>query len=186
MTPVTLILTAAFIGGDTAVKLSHDNVSTITSNIGPIVGALAVIVGGIVAYYKFVRGRIYRPRVEVDLTGQWSSENGKWRLEARITVKNVGASKLKLLQKGTGLRVSLPSAEQPPAPASTKWKILRVFVILDQHAWIESGETVSDVLLLDLGVSDASRVLLEGRLVWRRLFGNIESSARETIPAKAN
>jgi hypothetical protein len=61
-----------------------------------------------------------------------------------------------------------------------------VFVILVEHAWIESGETVSDDLLLDLGVSDTRPVMIEARLVWHRRLGkNIVVFAREITPADA-
>jgi hypothetical protein len=176
--------------GSTEVKSSLDNLKTVVDIIGTAITGVAVIAGGIWAYFKFVKGRTFRPRLEVDLSGEWQSV-GQWRrnrrqlLQARIRVKNIGASKVTLLQKGTGLRVSVLAANQPSPPAPAGWDSRGVFVILKEHAWIEPGETISDDLLLDLGMSAAVATLFEARLVWRRRRRNIVVSAREVIPTDA-
>ena len=36
-----------------------------------VVTTAAVVVGGFWAYYKFVRGRLYSPHVDIALFGQW-------------------------------------------------------------------------------------------------------------------
>jgi hypothetical protein len=100
-------------------------------------------------------------------------------------VRNIGASVVELLQKGTGLRLSVLAPEQPqPPPAPAGWSSLKVFEILGRHDWVEPGETVSDDLLISLG-SDPQLVLAETRLVWSRKRGerNIVVFARSLIPA---
>jgi hypothetical protein len=161
-----------------------ENIKTIAEIVGTSVTAAALLVGGIWAYFKFVKGRTYRPRLEVGLSGQWRLIGGKDFLQARITVKNIGASVVTLLQKGTGLRVSVLAPDQPMAPASVAWKELMVFEVLADHEWIEPGETVSDDLLLDLGASEPVATLFEARLVWRwsKTGDNIVVSARRVIP----
>lgn len=151
-----------------------------------LIPSLAVIIGGVFAYFKFVRGRIFRPRVKIKLSAQWQNIDNKQWLLARIHVKNIGASKILLSQRGTGLRVSVPAQQQPPPPAAAKWDSRGLRSILKQHSWIESKEMVSDDLLLDLG-TDPVPVLLEGYLVIsRRLFRDIETSARQVVvPANA-
>jgi hypothetical protein len=150
--------------------------------------AAAVIVGGSWAYFKFVKGRTYRPRLEVGLFGQWQQVADGHRYHARVTVKNIGASVVRLLQRGTGLRVSvLAAADQPQAPAPATWRQLRVFEIFLEHDWIEPGETVSDVLLLDLGAGP-SLVMLEARLVWKwsQRSEEIVVFARRVLPAESS
>jgi len=184
MVQMTGIIAQAFVYGDPAAKSTLDNAKDIADIISSAITALAIIIGGAWAYFKFVRGRTYRPRVEMQLAGQWWRTEGKCLLRARVTIKNVGSSKLKLRQKGSGLRVSVLDSDQSPPPASARWREGKVYTIFDQHDWIESGETVSDVVLLDLGVPETSPVLLEGRMVWPRLIGrNIVSAAREIVPA---
>jgi hypothetical protein len=184
LTPVvrTAVLLAQA-GSDEKASLL-DNVKTVVDIVGTAVTAAAVMIGGIWAYFKFVKGRTYRPRLEAGLSGQWSLVDGRHLLQARITVKNIGASMVRLLQEGTGLRVSVLAPDQPAAPACAAWKNLRVFEILGEHEWIEPEETVSDDLLLDLGISEPVSTLFEARLVWRwsRRGGNIVVFARQVIP----
>ena len=127
-------------------------VKTWTDVIGKIITGVAVIVGGVWAYFKFVKGRIFRPRVEIEMSSQWLDMDGKKWLQARIRVKNIGASKIQLRQKGSGLRILALAADQPTAPAAAAWDRRKTCAILEKHSWIESGETVSDDILLDLGI----------------------------------
>jgi len=185
MASTSVVLAVLLTQGSTSAKSSLDTANTVVSVIGTSITGLAVIIGGIWAYFKFVKGRTFRPRLEVDMSGQWRKVDGKQLLQARIMVKNIGASNVTLLQKGTGLRVSLLAAHQPAPPAPVEWEGQRVFEILKEHAWIEPGETVSDDLLLDLGSAAPVLALMEARLVWRRRRDNIVIAAREIIPTDA-
>jgi hypothetical protein len=179
-------LTALFEqGNSTGGNSDLDNAKTVIDLIGTLITAAAVIIGGIWAYFKFVKGRTFRPRLEVNMSGQWVNVDEKQLLQARIRVKNIGASKVTLLQEGTGLRVSVLAARQPSAPAAAVWDRRGIFEILKEHAWIEPLETVSDDLLLDLGRPNHVPTLFETRLVWRRRAGNIQVFARQLIPSDA-
>lgn len=138
----------------------------ITAGVSSIVTAVAVVVGGVWAYFKFFRGRTYRPRLAVKMLAQWRLVNGQYLLHARIMVKNIGASVVILKQRGTGLRVSALALGQPEPPTAVQWEVVRVFEILKEHEWIEAGETVSDDLLLDIDVGQPAVILCEARLVW--------------------
>jgi len=191
MAPTSVVLTTLLAHSSTEAKSSLDNFKTLVDIIGTAITGVAVIAGGIWAYFKFAKGRTFHPRLEVDLSGQWRKVghrrrvNRKQLLQARIRVKNIGASKVTLLQEGTGLRVSLLAANQSSPPAPAGWESQKVFVVLKEHAWIEPGETVSDDLLLNLGTSTAVPTLFEARLVWRRRRRNIVVSACEIIPTDA-
>lgn len=161
----------------------------IAAGVGSVVTALAVIVGGLWAYFKFVRGRTYRPRLDVKMLAQWRFINGRHLLHARVTVTNIGASVVRLNQNGgTGLRVSVLSAQQPDPPDTASWDVVRVFEIFLDHEWIEAGETVSDDQLIDID-SDAPEVsLFEARLVWGWSGGKNEIvvMARQVIPPNSS
>lgn len=155
------------IGWTVLAAATGEGFKDITAGLGSIVTAIAVVIGGIWAYFKFVRGRTYRPRLAVKMLAQWRLVNGRHMLHARIIVTNIGASVVSLHQTGgTGLRVSLLSARQPDPPSSTSWDVVRVFEILRDHEWIEAGETVSDDQLLDIDVEEPEMSLFEARLVW--------------------
>jgi hypothetical protein len=162
-----------------------DNFKTVIDIIGTLITGAAVVVGGVWAYFKFVKGRTFRPRLEVHMFGQWRRVDQRQLLHARIRVKNIGSSNVTLVQEGTGLRISVLGPNQPSPPALSSWDHQKVFVILQEHAWIEPGETVSDDLLLNLGTPDPVPTLFEARLVWGRNRGNVVFFAREIIPAEA-
>jgi hypothetical protein len=93
MNPMPVAHTAALLtqAANDAEATFLDNVKTVVDIIGTGVTAAAVIIGGIWAYFKFVKGRTFRPRLEVGLAGQWRLFNGKDLLHARVTLKNIGA-----------------------------------------------------------------------------------------------
>jgi hypothetical protein len=161
--------------------------------VGTIITGLAILVGGLWAYFKFAKGRTFRPKVEIEMSGQWlTTERKKWLkverqqwLQARIRVKNIGASKVRLRQEGTGLRVRVLAANQASPPDYAKWERAIWYVILDDHAWIEPGETVSDDLLLNLGTGPALARFDARLIVGQKKRNRIEVNARQVFPAEA-
>jgi hypothetical protein len=168
-----------------ALKLS--DVKDVVSLLGTATTMLAVIVGGLWAYFKFVRGRTYRPRLSVRMLAQWRLVDGRHLLHARVIVKNIGASVVTLRRRGTGLRVSVLSPRQPDAPAAASWEVVRVFEILSEHQWIEAGETVSDDQLINMDPVQPQMTLFETRLVWSWSGHKKEIVvvAREVVPPDA-
>jgi hypothetical protein len=164
-----------------------DNAKTVADIVGTLITAVAVIVGAVWAYYRFFKDRTYRPRLEVSMGGEWFTVDGERLLLARVQIKNIGSSVVELLQKGTGLRVSTMAADasESDAPRPVEWVPGRVYKILEEHAWIEPGETVSDDVLLRLAVPAGQPVLFETRLVWKWSGGkhNIVVFARQVVPA---
>jgi hypothetical protein len=61
MTLITGIVAQAFIYAGPAMKSALDNAKDVADIISSAVTALAVIIGGVWAYFKFARGRTYRP-----------------------------------------------------------------------------------------------------------------------------
>lgn len=141
-------------------------IKDIAGILGTITTTLAVIFGGLWAYFKYVRGRTYRPRLAVTMLAQWRVIEGRQLLHARVIVKNIGVSVVTLQQLGTGLRVSVPAAQQPEPPTALAWDVVAVFDVLTEHQWIEAGETVSDDQLVDMDLVEPQTTLFETRLVW--------------------
>jgi hypothetical protein len=173
----------ATLAQDNAGSSALDNVKTTADIIGTLITALAVIVGAVWAYYRFVKDRTYRPRLEVSMAGEWLSVDNERLLLARVRVKNIGASSVGLLQRGTGLRISRLNNSSSPGPLD--WERSRVYSILQEHSWIEPDETVSDDVLLRIEVMEGQPVLFETRLVWEWKGGkhNIELFARQVVSA---
>jgi hypothetical protein len=179
-------LFAALTQGE-ATSSGLDDAKTVADIVGTLITAVAVSVGAVWAYYRFFKDRTYRPRLEVSMGGEWFAVDGERLLLARVQIKNIGSSVVELLQKGTGLRVSTMAADasESDAPRPVEWVPGRVYKILEEHAWIEPGETVSDDVLLRLAVPAGQPVLFETRLVWKWSGGkhNIVVFARQVVPA---
>ena len=126
------------VSASTASTTVFDNVKNVVDVAGTFVTAAAIIVGGLWAYFKFVKNRTYRPRLEVTMQAQWRVVRDVRLLQARVTVKNIGASSVRLIQHGTGLRIN--RLGQVPMPeAVVVWSKLRVFPLLVEHQWIDPG-----------------------------------------------
>ena len=177
-----LLVLIAQVGDASTAPSTLDSAKTLAEAVQAAVTTIALVVGGIWAYFRFVKERTYRPRLEVGMHGEWRRVGRQRLLSARVTVKNIGTSVVELAQKGTGLRVSRMSSITAP-PSRVSWERIRVFSIFEEHKWIEPGETISDDLLLHISVSDGEPVLFETRLVWtwRGSEGNIVVFAREII-----
>jgi hypothetical protein len=155
--------------------------------IGTLTTALAVIVAGVWAYYRFVKDRVYRPRLEVGLFAQWRTVEERALLHARITVKNIGATKTDLVQDGTGLIAQRMASAAPEGVQTVAWANVAGCQILERHKWIEPGETVSEDVLVGLGFDEPTTVRLEARLRWKWSGGAdpILVIARKIIPIQS-
>ena len=71
------------------------------TNLVTIVG---IIVGGLFAYYKFVRRRLYVPRVGLEMTARIDSSTGSCIVD--LTVSNLGESRLRFASPDVALRLS--------------------------------------------------------------------------------
>jgi hypothetical protein len=176
----------------TAVSLL-DNIKTGASIISTSITALALIIAGLWAYFKFVRGRTFKPRLEVKLRGWWRIADDRNLLQVRIILKNIGTSKITLMQEGTGLQVSTLSPNQQITPGLVTWtplaEIFSMFVVDNDPSdqWIEPGEAMSEEVVLDLHTSRPVTVLLEVRLECRRHIGSPdEIFVRKLVPEETS
>jgi len=143
------------------------NIQTVVETVASAVTATALVIGGLWAYFKFVKNRTYRPRLDVELSGQWRQIDQQHFLQARISVKNIGASKIDLVQHGTGLRINTLGSQVSAAGSPAPWHSQGVLPLLIEHAWIEPGETVTEDQLIRAFRPAPELTLFQSRLVWR-------------------
>lgn len=111
---------------------------------------IAIVVGGIAAYFKWFRGRVYRQRLETVAGGSFKA-NGGQHLLVNVRTKNVGLSEVRIEDEGSGLRIF--SSRPAASPASVKnvvWEHCATFPIFEEHGWIESNETIEHQRLIEL------------------------------------
>lgn len=169
--------------------LLHDNsdaINRLASAAQSVVTAIAVIIGGVWAYGKFVHGRTFKPRSCIEATAHWLmlADVGHV-LHLRVSVKNIGAAKMDLIQADSGVAVGFPAAIQTSAShrstdewwADIRWEMVpqvegqplpRTFTFLKSagKVWIEPGEMVFQDYLLNLGRTPTV-ARIDAQLRWR-------------------
>lgn len=115
----------------------------------------ALLVGGAWTYLNYLRGRTFKKRLELRISGK-EIQNGDARfLSGTALIKNVGLSKFPIEQRGTGI---LLSSLKAPAPSQYAALMLEEEIgaseVFTDHAWIEPGETISEDFLVRLPADD--------------------------------
>jgi hypothetical protein len=137
---------------------------------GKVVQISAIVIGGVWAYYKFVKGRLYRPRLECSVTGEILRSSNRDYAVIAMSLKNCGTSKVEIRQEGTALRVfgCTNNDVADEGGDQVDWTHITTLSIFKQHAWIESSETIGDKVLVSLP-ADRLAVRLDFRIVGQRL-----------------
>jgi hypothetical protein len=131
---------------------------------------LAILMAGAWAYYHYFRGRTYRPRLEPTVTGVVANDGSSDYLIVTLQVKNVGLSRVGIIQKGSGLRISTCTAPLQPL-SDVAWKSGGVFSVFLDHGWIEPGEPIQEKYLFALPQNHLA-VHLQFRLLGSKFVWN--------------
>jgi hypothetical protein len=137
-----------------------ERISSILENIITII---ALALGAMVGYFKFIKGRVYRPRIEPAVTGRIEKLNGLTMLVVHSEAKNVGNSKISL-GPSSGLDIFFdgvrlfPKGGQPLSIATVKWQEPISFRVFRDHHWVESGETIREEQMFSLSSPDLTAV----------------------------
>lgn len=135
------------------------------SNLEKLATISGIIVGGLWAYFKFFRGRVFVPRLDTELSATLSQRAQGDLIIARLKLKNVGLSLVAMHQKGTAIRISACKDDPIGRPGIPQWVKLKVFSVLEHHKWIEAGETIAEEVMIALPASGFIAYRLELRLV---------------------
>lgn len=158
------------------------------SNTEKVVKIAAIVIGGVWTYLKFIRGRIYRPRLRLSVSGRIAMVEGQQHLVVNLTMENVGSSKVDIGEEGTGLRLFSPALTPAVVPPDqTVWMRLGSFSVFEKPGWLETGESIQDQLLIALPPG-GSVFKLEFRVVARKIEWHaraiVESDSGHQITAK--
>jgi hypothetical protein len=127
------------------------SVSVVLEDVEHLLSSLGIIAAGIWAYYNYFRGRTYRPRLEPEISTSMMGDRDCCYLMIRVTVKNVGLSRVDIKQAGTVLTVFAGTVPAPlTGPRELEWLEVRFVTVLSKHAWIEPGEEIEDEHFLAL------------------------------------
>jgi hypothetical protein len=114
-----------------------------------IVTSVAIIIGGTWAYLKFIRGRTFAYRAELEISSSFESSPNCPYLIVTIKLTNVGLSKIPLNRNMKVVR--LLGAKRPGGKrfSAAEWEPIETVPILDQHDWLEAQETIIDTILFN-------------------------------------
>lgn len=157
------------------------DVGEVIDDLQKLFTILAIIVGGIWAYFNFFKGRTYRPRLEPQVSGKVMCKDGTSYVVATVRISNVGLSKLDMQQKGSGLRISsyevLTNIQDAASPRSESHGVFSMF---QDHQWIEPGETIEDQHMVAVPGCEHLAFLLEYRIVSKGITWKAKAIVDET------
>jgi len=130
--------------------LTKDNVTV----AGEVVKTLAILFGGVWAYWKFVRGRTFRRRLELTISGTTFERQGACYLSGVVQLKNVGLSRVTIEQQGTAIEL-FRVRDIKSHLIEEDLETLEVFL---KHGWIEPGETIEEPFLLVIAEVDETTI----------------------------
>lgn len=162
-------------------ELSRNIVSTIQN----VLASFAIIVGGLWAYYRFVRFRTLKPRLEFsfDLKPINYSQDITVAIVA-VKASNKGNTRVDLRKNGKdrcflqyGLLSPIDSPSALIAIDKTSEELENSHYVFTSHKWIEPGETIDDVKVLN--VPSKNDVVIQLELI---VYGEQKWSTSAAFP----
>jgi hypothetical protein len=145
-----------------AVAATSHSVWTIVDSVTKIAIAL---IGGAWALLTYYRGRTFRRRLELKLSGKVMLHNGAHLASLDAGVKNVGLSRANIIQQGTWLRIVILGAKpDSDSVALPNQKHLGTSPVFKDHSWVEPGEEIHDVMLVQLPMLAREDIALQVNL----------------------
>jgi len=145
-----------------AAGVNWKDVSEIVDHVATVI---AIGAAGIWAYFNFVKSRTYHPRMEMAASGEIRVSGRTKYVVPRVTLKNIGHSKIELIQRGSGYRIWI-GGEGSSNDSEIKWSGGKpIFRMFEEHQWIEPGESIFEETRLIRLPKTSIAVKIEARLV---------------------
>ena len=117
--------------------------------IESLLTSLAIVIGGIWAYYKFIKGRLFKPKLELSIKSQIECYKTYKELLMDYKIVNVGLSKVNLSTCGIRIWKYISRADTLDIE-NVQWAKIGSFPAFEKHQWIEPGETINEMNLVAL------------------------------------
>ena len=140
------------------------NIRDIVDIVFKSITASATIVGGAWAYYHFIKGRVFKPRLTLSTSARRLQAKGTEYVLSTIKLSNVGLSRVEIAS--ADIRVcSLSSPAVAGAVSFPKLTRLKTVNVLLAHNSVKSGETLKEQNILALASNRDHPILLDLRVV---------------------
>jgi hypothetical protein len=130
-----------------------DDALKATQALLAVAQALAILVGGAWVYFKFIRGRTFAPRAELDIQAELVVLGDRQLVKAKVALKNSGLSKLQLRDHAKVVRIFASPTSAWSPKANLVWQKLIVTEVFVDHGWVEAQETITDAILVPIDQS---------------------------------
>ena len=121
----------------------HPVIKDLVEVANTLIAMAAVIVGGLFAYFKFLRQRVFHARLESAVAvSRYQQPNGREFLNIVARIKNTGLAKVDLQIDRSALRVFTAIPPSPTAVDEVTWKRLVTLDVPNRHQWIEAQEHI--------------------------------------------
>ena len=138
-----------------------------------ILRIFVILAAGRLGYVKFLKGRVFKPSLELEVSGRTDATQAGQAAVVVIRLKNNGVTKVSLSPEGTAARISKPRNVHR-TPIEWTPDAIVVFELFKDHHWIEPGEMIKESHVIVL--KEAQPVL---RFEARVTSPNIEWNASE-------
>ncbi|MEM8639981.1 MAG: hypothetical protein AAGG51_14370 [Cyanobacteria bacterium P01_G01_bin.54] len=134
---------------------SLDNLESLTKIIQSVITSLGLLIGGIWAYFKFLKGRIYQPRMELSVDCEvYSQQDSPARLQIKAVLRNLGLSRINIDSESSGIRIykalERTAIDSMPADAlESEWVRIGTFSVFDGQNWIDSSEKIRSEKIIE-------------------------------------
>ncbi len=126
--------------------------------------AIATILGGAWAYYHFIKGRVFKPRLTLSTSARRLQTQGTEYVLSTIKLSNVGLSRIEIAR--ADIRVcSLSGTAVTEAVGFPQLFLLKTVNVLLAHSSVESGEILKEQNILALASDRNLPILLDFRVV---------------------
>ncbi|HXN92091.1 MAG TPA: hypothetical protein VN906_11470 [Candidatus Sulfotelmatobacter sp.] len=115
-----------------------------------VVQALAVVLAGAWAYFKFIRGRTFARRAELDVDATVETAADRHVIRLKVTFRNTGLSKIPFKAKRKIASLSATSTSHFAPGANLTWQDVMITPIFEADEFVEAQETIQDEVLLPL------------------------------------
>ena len=134
-----------------------------------LVTAAAVVLGGGWAYIKFVRGRVFKARLEPTIEGRLVQAGKCQFAVVKVCIRNVGLSKVQINKKLSNITVSSYIEDNYISKFhSAVLDELGLVRAINLHQWIEPGESVVEEHIFALPVEPLLAIRLQLNVLQER------------------
>jgi hypothetical protein len=115
------------------------------SAIQNIIAAGAIIIAGVWAFFRFVKGRTLKHKGELTVEGSLLRSADRRAIRVRVHMRNTGLTKTPI--ENAYVRVQ---AMRPTGWDEREWRRITTVKVFEDHDWIEPQEPIGDELLIPL------------------------------------